>query len=337
MQESRLDLSKITFEDVLDGVPATGKKAPDVVIPPKDQTPDPEPDPEPEPTPEPEPDSSNFYTEINRILGYEVEGEFDESVEGVANYTKAVAEQIAQAEIKDLFENFPDVKEYLQFRLNDGSPEKYFEAKYADADYTKYNNFTENDEATQEIVVRKYLSNQGWSEEEITETVKEYRDSGLLYKNAKRAADKLVTMQHSKKESLLASQAEQAKLAERQREETIAQISGALDKGSLKNIMIPEKDRKEFKQWLLQPDAKGVTKRQQAMAQLSLEEKLELEYMVYKGFDVKDLIKKEATKTRIDFLKNAASSKNSRLGGTGKEAKFPKGNKLEGLKLENIL
>jgi hypothetical protein len=59
--------------------------------------------------------------------------------------------------------------------------------------------------------------------------------------------------------------------------------------------------------------------------------------MVYKGFDVKDLIKKEATKTRIDFLKNSAASKTSRLGGTGKEAKFPKGNKLEGLKLENIL
>src|SRR5688572_23712618 len=130
MAETKLSslLSKTTFEDVLDPTPKAplaGTETKDVNLPPKpddivDNTPPNDPPKKDEPTEE------SFYESLAKTLGYEVEGEFEESVEGVAKYTKAVAEQIAQEEIKDLFNSYPDVKEYLQFRLNDGDPAKYF-------------------------------------------------------------------------------------------------------------------------------------------------------------------------------------------------------------------
>lgn len=341
-RESKLDLSNVSFEDVLEGTSASKSATADVEIPDKpvdlDTVTTPEPVIPKKEVDEPEPDESGegTYESLNKLLGYEVEGEFDESVEGIADYTKAVATKIAQEELKDLFSTFPDVKEYLEYRLNNGSPDKYFESKFGESDYSKYTNITESDETTQEVIVRKYLAQQNFTDEEINETIRDYKDTGLLYKTAKKAADKLVASQKTRKEELIMQQAERAREEEAKRTEVIGEITDVVEKGKLKNLVIPEKDRKEFKSWLLNPDAKGQTKRQATMSKLSMQEKLELEYLVFKGFNLNDLVKTEVTKTRIDFLKKGATSKQTRLSGTGKETKT--GNKqLDQIKLTDIL
>lgn len=334
MAETRLDLSKVSFEDVLN--PEFSRKDPpkttteDVVIPKKEEV------IEDTNNDQNEPDNQegSFYENLHRLLGYEVEGEFEESVEGVAEYTKTVAQKIAEEEVRDLFESFPDVKEYLQFRLNDGDPAKYFESKYADPDYSTYS-ITENDEVTQEVVARKYLSQEGYNADQINEMIKDYRDTGLLFKQAKRFSERLVDLQKSKRQEVLYKQAEQAKIAEAQKEQMVSEINTVIDKGTLHNLVIPEKDRKEFRAWLLQPDAKGQTRRQATMSNMTLAQKLELEYLAFKGFDLKDLIRKEANQTKINFLKNTGS-KGSRLGGTGVE-KQSKPSALGNIKLSDIL
>jgi hypothetical protein len=340
MAETRLDLSKVTFEDVLDSTsktPLPSKKQDDIVIPQKEEDGD-----EPDEVPVDNTDNNNdnadsesFYENLQKILGYEIEGEFDESVEGVAEYTKAIGQKIAEEEVRDLFDSFPDVKEYLQFRLNNGDPAKYFESKYADPDFSTYT-ITENDEVTQEVVARKYLTQEGYQADQINEMIKDYKDTNLLYKQAKRFNERLVESQKTKREEVLSKQAESARMAEQQRMEMVAEINQVIDKGTLHNLVIPDKDRKEFRAWLLQPDAKGQTRRQSTMSQMSLAQKLELEYLAFKGFDLKDLIRKEANQTKINFLKNGAANKGSRLAGTG-GAKVNKPGALGNIKLSDIL
>jgi hypothetical protein len=334
MAESKFDLSKVTFEDVLAPQTTTATKQDDVVIPAKTDVVN-DVDPVLPPRKEENEEQEGFYEGLQKLLGYEVDGEFDESVEGVAEYAKAVGQKIAEEEVKDLFESFPDVKEYLQFRLNNGDPAKFFEAKYGDVDYSKYN-VTETDEVTQETVIRKYLLNDGYKQDQIEEIVKDYKDTGLLYKQAKRFADKLVESQASRRNEISTKQAEEARIIEAQREQLIGEMNSVIEKGNLHNIIIPDKDRKEFKAWLLQPDQRGQTRRQVTMSQLSLEQKLQLEYLAFKGFDLKDLVKKEATQTKIDFLKKGATTKGSRLNGTGVERQTKTGNALSGLKLSDL-
>ena len=333
MAETKLDLSKVTFEDVLDPATKPAQKDADVVIPNKpvdavDDTTNTD-------NSVVEEQEGSFYENLQKIIGYEIEGEFDESVEGVAEYTKAVGQKMAEEEVRDLFESFPDVKEYLQFRLNNGDPAKYFESKYGDVDYSNVT-ITESDEVTQEVVVRKYLANEGYKPEQITEIVKDYKDTGLLYKQAKRLSERLIESQKSKRDNILTKQAEAARIAEQEREQMVAEINTVIDRGTLHNLVIPEKDRKEFRAWLLQPDAKGQTRRQSTMSQMSLAQKLELEYLAFRGFDLKDLIKKEATQTKINFIKNGATSKSSKLAGMG-ASKDSRSAALNGLKLSDIL
>lgn len=333
----RLDFSKMSFEDVIVGKEETTIPKVDKVK--EEETPVVDDNPTPAPIDkdklETPAEEADFYQSLTKIIGYEIDGEFDESVEGVAEYTKAVGQRIAEEEIKDLFDSFPDVKEFLQFRLNGGDPAKYFESKYGDVDYSKYA-VDEKDETTQEVIVRKHLALQGFSDEEINDTIKDYKETNLLYKTAKKASERLIESQRTRKEAMIIKQAEQARIQESQREEMVAEISDVIDKGKLHNLIIPEKDRKEFRSWLLSPDGKGQTKRQATMAKLSVEQKLELEYLAFKGFDLKELVRREATATNINFLKKQAASKTSRLGGTGKETK-PTNNLLKDLKLSELL
>lgn len=339
MPEAKFDLSKVTFEDVLDPAPMISSKQPDVVLPEKDKVVEDKTAVVPPvvpvvPKPEIQAEETTFYQDLTKLIGYEIEGEFDESVEGVAEYTKAVGQKIAEEEVKDLFSAYPDVKEYLQFRLNNGDPAKYFETKYGEMDYSKYN-VSENDETTQEVIIRKYLNGQGHPDAEINETIKDYKETNLLFKMAKKAADRLIDSQKSRREGLISKQAEEARQAETEREEMVGEISDVIEKGSLHNLMIPEKDRKDFRAWLLQPDAKGKTRRQETMAKLTLQQKLELEYLAFRGFDLKDLIKKEATQTRVDFLKKSVSTKGSRLAGVPDKTK-PSVSNLTGIKLTDL-
>lgn len=339
MSETKFDLSKVSFEDVVgeSRTPLPSKKDDTLVVPDKpddalalpakkdDNTID-NADPE---------NQETFYESMSKILGYEVEGEFDESVEGVAEYTKAVGQKIAEEEVRDLFESYPDVKEYLQFRLNNGDPQKYFQTKFGDVDFSTYN-VTEGDEATQEAVVRKYLFNDGYKAEQINEIVKDYKETNLLFKQAKRFAERLTETQRSQKEDLIKNQEVEAREAEFERQQVVAEISQTIEKGNLHNIVIPEKDRKEFRAWLLQTDNKGQTRRQLTMKSMSLDQKLQLEYLAFKGFDLKDLVKREATQTKIDFLKKS-TNKSSRLAGAGENGLPKKNSPLTGLKLSDIL
>lgn len=344
MAEGKIDLRSVTFEDVLEGnVKGPDVKTPDVKLPDKTELKDTLPDDEPKVEPKTEPkkedtpsEEESIFEGLQKILGYEIEGEYEESVEGVAEYTKTVAQKIAEEEVKDLFEAFPDVKEYLQFRLNDGDPAKYFESKYGDTDFSKYQ-ITEADEITQEIVVRKYLASQEHSEEQINDIIKDYKETGLLFKTAKRAADKLTEVQRVKREQLTAKQAEAAREAELQKQEMVGEITTTIDSGKLHTIVIPEKDRREFKSWLLNPNAKGQTKRQEAMSKLTMQQKLELEYLAFKGFNFGDLVKKEATQTKVNLLKKSVQAKGSKLGTGGREPQFKKPGDLTGIKVSDLI
>ena len=331
-----LDLSKVSFEDILTG--NDRNPVPDKKVEPPASVEPVKPEPvivEPPVKDDPTPDDVNLYEKLSQIIGYEIDGEYEESVEGIAEYAREVGKTIAQEELRELFDSIPDVKEYLEYRLNGGAPEKYFEGKFGDIDYSKYQ-ISETDEVTQEIVVRKFLASQGFSEDEVNETIKDYKDTNLLYKTAKTAVNKLVESQRSKKDQVVAEQARKAREDMIERERVITEITEVVDKGTLQNIVIPEKDRKEFRAWMLQVNAKGETKRQEAMRKLSLQEKLELEYLVFKGFNLKDLVAREAAKTRVDFLKKA-DGKGSKLGKTGVPLKSdPKGGKFN-INISDIL
>jgi len=87
---------------------------------------------EPEPKPEPEDDSvaeseeeASVVSEIMSKLGYEVEGDFEDSTEGIIELTKAASEKIAEETLDAIFSNHPTVKQHLDFVMAGGDPNKF--------------------------------------------------------------------------------------------------------------------------------------------------------------------------------------------------------------------
>ena len=69
-----------------------------------------------------------IISSIAKSLGYELEKEYAETEEGLAEFTKDIAQNIAEDQLDGLFKQFPLVQKHLDFVLAGWDPEKFFDA-----------------------------------------------------------------------------------------------------------------------------------------------------------------------------------------------------------------
>ena len=135
-----------------------------------------------------EADTETEETEVSIIstlkerLGYDVEGEFEDDYDGIAGLTKAMAEKIAEEQFASVFQSFPDIQEYLNYRVSGGDPDKFFKVAAKEIDFGKLQ-LSKEDKGMQRKVVENFMQMQGFEPEEISETIQDYEDAGLLLKN----------------------------------------------------------------------------------------------------------------------------------------------------------
>ena len=263
---------------------------------------------------EQEPEAGIIAT-LGAKLGYEVEGEFSEDYDGLAEYTNAVAGQIANEQLEKIFAAYPDVKEYFEYRANNGDPIRYFEAQQAEMDY---NSLTVDDNvAVQKRVVIDGMRQQGFGDEDIQRMVESYEDAGILKDNAQIYLTRLQATQATQKEQLLVQQQQEA---ERQRAEADAywkSVQETIATGSLKGMAIPQRQRAKFYDWMTTPVAdNGATQRDIDRQNIDQETALAVEYLLYQGFDLKKLASNAAATKKVSSLKSklaAAPSAGSRM------------------------
>lgn len=266
-----------------------------------------------DPTPTPNSDSSDdnddesIISELQAKLGYEIDKEFDESIEGLTEFTKATAEKMAQEQIQNLFGAYPDVQEYLNFRANGGDPKKYFQTAAPERDFSVME-IKEGDLITQKQVVGAFLQSQGFEADEIKETLEDYEDAGILERHAKKALVRLQNTQAAQKEALLEQQQQQAQKAAQDNERMWGEINALVQRGTLKGLSIPERDKKRFFSWMASPiDNQGNSQRSIDRSKLDQETLLALEYIVYKGFDLSKLVANNNTTQKARSLRSKLS------------------------------
>jgi hypothetical protein len=162
----------------------------------------------------------------------------------------------------------------------------------------------EKDIGMQRKVVETFLDMQGYEPEEIQEAIQDYEDANLLYKNASRAVKKIASVQSRNKETMLQKQAEEAKTAAAQTQQTWKGIGSIINKGKLRDFAIPEADKKKFYNWMATPvDKQGRSQRLIDRDKLDQESILAMEFLVYKGLDLSKLINTKATTRQAVNLK----------------------------------
>lgn len=258
--------------------------------------------------------AESMFATLGAKLGYEVEGEFSEDYDGLAAYTTAVGQQIANEQLEKIFAAMPDVQEYFEYRANNGDPLKYFEAQQAEVDYA---NVDITNEAIQKRVIVDGMRQQGFGDEDINKMVESYEDAGILADNAGIYLRQLQATQGQRKQQLMAQQEQEAAQQRAAAEEYWNSVQATIQQGNLKGMQIPQRQRGKFYEWMTAPvDAQGYTQRDLDRNNMDQETALAVEYLLFQGFDLKKLASNAAATQKVSTLKSkltAAPSAGSRM------------------------
>ena len=262
--------------------------------------------------------SDTVVGEVLEKLGYEVEQDYEDTADGLANMTKDIASQIADDRIDEVLEAFPLVKNHLQYVLSGGQSEDFMQAYDPNLDYNKIE-LAEDDVRSQKAVLSDYFTTKGHDSEFIKEMLEDYSDSGKLHTKAEAAKNALGKVQAQQKEHLVAKQRTSMEEQHRQQQEFWTGISETIQNSSeFSGLQVPEREKSKFFNWLSTPVSKeGYTQRDLDHTEASMETKLAIDYLMYKGFNLEQIInskaKTKATKSLRDKIsKNEETVKSAR-------------------------
>jgi hypothetical protein len=266
-------------------------------------------------------DSSNIgdgddgiISSIAKSLGYELEKEYAETEEGLAEFTKDIAQNIAEDQLEGLFKQFPLVQKHLDFVLAGGDPEKFFDAYNP---RTSFENIEveQEDSRTQKYMITEFLRTKGHDDEFIKDMINDYEDSGKLYDRAKVAQRNLATIQKQERDSLVRQQQEQQQRAQEENERFWEGVANTIQEGKeFAGIRIPDREKAKFFDYISEPiNENGQTRRDADYAKANIEAKLALDYLMYKGFNLKDIIDVKAKTASATSLRDKVRQNEERV------------------------
>jgi DNA-binding transcriptional MerR regulator len=240
--------------------------------------------------------------ELISQLGFEFEEEFEDSVEGITQLTRAAASKMANQQLDEIFEQYPEVKELFEYRTLGGDPDKYYQTKFPEVDFTTVE-FTDNEQQHEQLV-RAELQNKGYSLEEIQAELEDYKAGGILESKAKRALESLKKYQVAQKEKLIATQREQYENEQREIQKFWEGINDTVTKtNQLKGFKLPESDKKAFFDYISRPVKDGMSQRDLDVNESDIETRLAIDYLLYKKFNLSNLVTNRASTQRAQSLR----------------------------------
>ena len=271
-----------------------------------------------------DPADTTVVQEILDSLGYE--GEYEDTAEGLTEMTKDVASQMADDRIEEVLEKFPLVKKHLDYVLAGGESQKFMTAYDPNLDYNTME-IAEDDSRSQKAILSDYFQQKGHDADFIKEMLEDYEDSGKLANKANAAKDALGKVQAQQKEQLVEQQrAELQKQQDQQMEFWNGVQETIKESKEFAGLQVPEREKSKFFNYLSKPVTKeGYTQRDIDHSEAEMEKKLAIDYLMYKGFNLEDIINKKAKTTATKTLrqkrtKNEETVKSARKRSTRKKS-----------------
>ena len=255
-----------------------------------------------------------IVSEILDKLGYEAEGEYEDTPEGLLQMTKDISSQMADDRLDEVLNNFPLVKQHLEYVLQGGQSNQFMAAHDPRADYGEFQ-LNENDIASQKVILANYFELKGHDKEFTNELLEDYEDSGKLFNKAAAAKDALSKYQQQQREAMYEKQREESLKVEQQQREFWDGIATTIkDSQEFAGITIPEREKSKFFNYISQPvNNDGATQRDLDHTNADTNVKLAIDYLMYKGFNLNDLINKKANTKSVRTLRDKISNGEDRV------------------------
>jgi len=256
----------------------------------------------------------SVVNEVLSNLGYDPDNEYEDSPEGLTQMTQDIASQIADDRIDNLLEAYPMVKEHLQYVMNGGESNTFLESTTKSGDYELLE-IREDDINTQRNVLGNYLHMKGHEADFINELLEDYEDSGKLYGKSSAAKDAMAKYQQEHREQVQENQRVELSKQKEQNEEFWSGVANTIhDSREFAGIKITDKDKRSFYNYVSQPvDQSGKTQRDLDHQEADMEIKLAIDYLMYKGFNLEDIIGQRANTRSTASLRDKLSRNDESL------------------------
>lgn len=260
----------------------------------------------------------------NNIVDYNEDDEYEESEKGIGELIKNTVDARVNAGVNEYKESLsPKSKQFLEYMENGGSIEEFKE----DADEVDFSSLALVDEKGNELtqrheyLVEDLLKIQGYTDEEIKDTVAGYKDAGMLYKQADIAKRKLAAHQTATREQRI-QEREKAKVeAEQKKIEESKQFQDkVLSTRSIGDFNISETQAKKLHNFITVKDSSGKTSFEKVNTE---ENSLLYAFFAMEGFNKEKLTKEIKTKQAIKLKKKLSNYKDSQTKPTRGGANAP--------------
>ena len=172
-------------------------------------------------------------------------------------------------------------------------------------DYQKMT-LKEDDLRMQKSVLTDYFTAKGHDETFINELLEDYEDTGKLFDKAEKAKEALVKSQTAQREKML----EEQKIAKAKEEKSMREhwnnvYETVQNSDEFAGLTVPKRERSKFFDYISKPVTKeGHTQRDLDHYNSEMEVKLAIDYLMYKGFNLSDIVDKKAKTKSVKSLKD---------------------------------
>lgn len=245
---------------------------------------------------------SGLFASINEQLGWSYND--DEVPATPEDLVKFFSEEIKEL-AKPTYHS-KEIEELDNFVKNGGNLKDYFSID-ADLDLESMDM---EDENSQKVVIKEFLKEKGFSNDQIKKKIDKYDQAGLLEDEAQDAIDALKEIHKAKKDQLLENTRIQNENYQKQQQKTfndvVDYIKGLSD---IRGVKVPEKDKKVLAEYIFKPSTDGQTAFQKAYAQNYAKNLVESAYFALKGDLLINSAKQEGNSAAIAKFKDSLSKK----------------------------
>lgn len=279
-------------------------------------------------------ESNTVVGDILEKLGYDTENEYDDTTEGLLQLTQDVGAQMAEDQLDQLFEKFPLVKNHLQYVLSGGDSQQFMKAYDPNNDYSKMD-VSEGDIASQRSVLNDYFKAKGHDSDFIEEMLEDYQDNGKLFNKAIRAKDALAKSQDRQREEMLASQKTQQQANSVKQKEFWNGVYDTIENSTeFAGLTVPKREKSKFFGYISNPvNSNGQTQRDIDHGSAEMEVKLAIDYLMFKGFKLDDIIQTKAKTSNAKSLRDKISKNEEKIRSSKRSARRSRGGAVD---LDNL-
>ena len=267
--------------------------------------------------------SDSIVGEVLNKLGYDLEeGSYEDTPEGLANMTTDIASEMADERIDEVLEAFPLVKKHLDYVLAGGQSQNFMEAYDPNLDYDKVQ-IEQDDHRSQKAILGDYLELKGHDNDFIEEMLNDFEDTGKLYAKAEAARGALAKHQTAKRDQLITQQREETSKQREELNNFWDNVSDTIeDSDSFAGIAVPRRDKAKFFDYLSTPvNKQGQTQRDVDHSGADMEIKLAIDYLMYTGFDLSEVISSKAKTQNAKTLRERLGKNEDRVKSTRKSSR----------------